>query len=65
MDTQSKLNLRKTFTWGPGRHINALHIFSLDRVSIGIYFVTLRQAVLPEFSFAKLIFAQIFGHLSP
>ena len=61
MDTQSKLNLRKTFTWGPGRHINALHIFSLDCVSIGISFVSLRQAVLLEFSFAKLNC----GHLPP
>lgn len=60
VDTQSKLNFRKTFTWDPGRHMSALCTFSLSRLSTGILFVTLKQIILLEISFAKIIFAWIY-----
>lgn len=56
VDTQPKLNLRKTFMWRSGRHVNALGTFILGRVSIWIFFGTFRKLILPQIRFRKIDF---------
>lgn len=60
VDTQGKLNFHKTFTWDPGRHMSALYAFSSRCLSTGISFVTLKQIILLQISFAKIIFAWVY-----
>lgn len=53
------LNVHKTLTWSSWHQISALCTFSLDSMSIGISFVTLKKSISWELIFTRLVFVCI------